>query len=221
MGSASLDKGKDDINLFLGNFMDLVYEEVKDKRVLDVGCAGHDLGTGLHKYEVGKLFLDMGFYARSITGVDNYEEMVTDLRRQGYNIICGNIEDVKLRNGFYDVVSALAIIEHLDNQGLFLRNVHKCLSKKGKLLVFTINAFSIRGVARALLNGFVPVNSEHSVYYDVKTLRHVLERNGFRVVKAYYVFGGRNNWSEFLERWVARYVRKIYAPNLFFVCEKR
>ncbi len=100
-------------------------------------------------------------------------------------IVIGNVEDIDLKKKF-DVVLAFGLLDYLSNQGRFLENVKKHLKKDGLFLVENGNCESLHHRIR----GFDP-DTERC--YDVSTvlrhnrftIRRLLERHGFEIIKIY------------------------------------
>ena len=82
------------------------------------------------------------------------------------------------------------MIEHLNNQGLFLQGIKRFMSKNTKLVITTINAYSaLRFVIYGLrgkggLNE--PVHPDHIAYYSYKTLNLIIDRHNFNVENFYF-----------------------------------
>jgi 2-polyprenyl-3-methyl-5-hydroxy-6-metoxy-1,4-benzoquinol methylase len=169
-------------NKFYGLF-DIILPYIKDKEVLDIGCVNHD-----SKLKDDPLWVH-GFLKRhsNVLGVDILQEEVEKLKKDGYNVICGDAETMDLGKR-YDVIVAGELIEHLSNQGLFLNNCKKHLTTNGLLILTTPHTFNLR---YSIMNLFLlrdnpKVCQEHTCQYSPQTIRELLERNGFDIVKIGY-----------------------------------
>lgn len=167
----------------------LIKPFIEGKDVLDVGCCGwysqhreentaYELGGWLH----GKI---MG-YAKSVIGIDISEECVAFLREKGYNVKLANAENFDLNQKF-DVIVAADLIEHLSNFGCFLESAQKHLKDGGLLILSTPNVFHFLNVVFLILRGRPPMNPEHTCWFDENTLRQLLERVGFYIIKVFYM----------------------------------
>src|SRR5262245_38635821 len=110
---------------------------VRDKTVLDVGCADHAAdrsvaATWLHRH--------LRASARRVVGLDILEAAVTALREQGHEMVCGDATSIDLGERF-EVVVAGELIEHVDNPGALIRNLARHLAPDGLLIVTTPNPF--------------------------------------------------------------------------------
>jgi SAM-dependent methyltransferase len=162
---------------------DIILPYIRDKKVLDVGCVDHEL-----KKKDSSLWVH-GFLKKycDVVGIDILKDEIDSLRKEGYNVYCKNAEDFHFDSKF-DVILAGELIEHLSNQGLFLRNCKKYLNKDGLLILSTPHSFNIREMFLNLffLRDNPLVNPEHTCYYTPRTINQLLNREGFRVVKFNY-----------------------------------
>jgi len=156
-----------------------------DKDVLDVGCTGEEI-SGTSPTSEYWLHGKICKVATSCTGVDISEEMIERVQKlHGLDIICENAETIELHKKF-DVIVAGDIIEHLDNQGLFLENMKTHLKDDGMLIITTINMYYPGFMLHYLTRRCENVGPYHTLWHSESTLRAIVERHGFRVVKTYY-----------------------------------
>ena len=107
------------------------------------------------------------------------------LRRSGFNVLCGNLETIDIGKTF-DVIVAGDLIEHLSNPGLFLDNMKKHLRRDGVLILHTPNPFGITRFFQMLTKKHVEVNPDHACYYDVLTITQLLKRHGYEEIECLY-----------------------------------
>ncbi len=96
-------------------------------------------------------------------------------------------------DGFFDQVTLLAVIEHIEDPLPILREAHRCMRHGGRLIVTTPSRLGIRihdvirrlGLVRDVEEG------EHKDFgMSLGVLRGWIERAGFKVAKAYsFEFG--------------------------------
>ncbi len=141
----------------------------KNGRLLDVGCA-----TGV--------FLDVclqkGFHTY---GVELSEKAIKQANKK-HNIFHGVLEDAKFEDSFFDVVTMFDIIEHVLDPAKTIKEINRIL-KPGGFVVFTtpnISSWHAK-VMRKKWGLITPL--EHLSYFSPKTIRLILEKNGFSIVK--------------------------------------
>jgi len=139
-------------------------------RLLDAGC-----GTG------GWLHLLKKSYNIIETGIDNHEIALdyAKSRPVPLNLVCGDINTYAFEKSSFDLITSFDVIYHREvNDELAVKNFHTCLKKNGHLLL-TVPAYS-----------FLFSRHDEVVHarkrYTKKQVRHLMENNGFEVVKISY-----------------------------------
>jgi 2-polyprenyl-3-methyl-5-hydroxy-6-metoxy-1,4-benzoquinol methylase len=178
-------------------------------RVLDCGA-----GSGAFALRLK----DMGYYVEAV-------ELDKDFFRPKHiNCYNANLNDNfsgSVKNKF-DVITAIEVIEHLENPRHFLRECHKLLNPHGRVLITTPNVECIPGRLKFLLKGNLR-GFEFDLYKDSK--RHEAEHvtpifsslfmrvakdTGFNVVK--HVVYPKNTFPN--SRGVFVLTSKVIAPFL-------
>lgn len=85
----------------------------------------------------------------------------------------------------FDIVTALAVIEHVKNPESFLKNVRGMLKKGGKVIITTPHkngkiileflSYKLGLISRDEID-------DHKNYYDQKTLRDLLKKSGYKIL---------------------------------------
>jgi SAM-dependent methyltransferase len=138
--------------------------------VLDVGCG---YGNALLHFGEGSL------------GIDNSREAVDFCREAGLAALQADVERDGLDavpDGSFNFVWVSDVLEHTDSPRVVLRRLAPKLRAGGLLLVFA-SVLPENRVARAAFRQqeFPPFDSQaHFQQFTVQTLRHVLERAGYR-----------------------------------------
>jgi len=92
------------------------------------------------------------------------------------------------KTGSFDAISCLEVIEHVENAERLVRELRRVLKKGGFLVISTPNV-SYWLVRLSMLFGAVPPDEGyHFRFFNARTLRRLLEREGFRVVKSRSIF---------------------------------
>jgi 2-polyprenyl-3-methyl-5-hydroxy-6-metoxy-1,4-benzoquinol methylase len=158
--------------------IDRLLDLVHGPSVLDVGCTDHVVKLGQPQWVHGRLrerFDD-------VTGIDISEENLASMRAAGFeNLELANAETFDLGRTF-DTVLAGELIEHLSNPGAFLLRAKAHLEPGGRLVLSTPYPFSIAYWLYALVKYPATCeNREHTMWFCVRTLTELAERNGFDV----------------------------------------
>jgi 2-polyprenyl-3-methyl-5-hydroxy-6-metoxy-1,4-benzoquinol methylase len=157
----------------------------KDKDVLDCGCVEHKVYSDKAWWDYLWIHDKICKEAKFCLGVDIEKDELEKLKKKGYNVTYADVETMKLNRKF-DVVFAGELIEHLGNPGAFLERVNLHLRKGGILILTTPNAFAVGILFRSLLGRAVNSNPQHVCFYDLQTLRQLLERYGFQLEDVYW-----------------------------------
>lgn len=162
------------------------------KRVLHLGCTNFPYtldsissGTLLHA--------DLAEMSAELTGFDFDQEGIDLLEKQGFSELyradLEKLEEVQLEREF-DVIIAGEMIEHLNNQGLFLKGIQRFMGSGTKLVITTVNAYCAFRFAIYALRGRggenEPVHPDHIAYYSYRTLRKLIENNGLEVEEFFF-----------------------------------
>ena len=97
----------------------------EDGWCVDVGC-----GTGLWTQRLGP-------FGR-VVGLDRSPKALSYCKKRGLTrLIRSRGEELPFRNNTFDVVTALGVIEHLDNDDFFLSEVFRVCKSQGHVLILT------------------------------------------------------------------------------------
>jgi len=181
----------------------LIKPYIEDKDVLDVGCCDwcEQLirGKNMH-YEIAEGWLhgNIKKYAKNALCIDISKECIEFLKDKGYNAKVANAESFDLNQKF-DVIVAGELIEHLSNFQGFFNSAKKHLREDGLLILTTPNVFYFKEALFLILRGYPSVNPDHTCWFDEITLRQLLDRFGFSVVKLLYITEKRTTGYEKLK----------------------
>lgn len=155
------------IAAFLKRICDDLREEGKDEpRILDIGC-----GTG------GNLET-LSSFGRA-EGVDISPEALDFCRARGLdNVRQGAAETLPYQSEWFDLVTGLDVVEHLDDDVAGLREMRRVLRPGGRMLLF-VPAFRF-------LWGVQDEVSHHRRRYTLKDLKRKLQQAGMAVERASY-----------------------------------
>jgi len=152
----------------IASFVEDICRRVTDRRprILDVGC-----GTGAN-------LLMLSQYGDA-EGVDISEDALAFCHERGLaNVKLGAGEELPYDDGTFDLVTALDVVEHMDDDLAGLREMRRVLRPGGRVLLFVPTFMFLWGVQDDV--------SHHRRRYRLAELRRVLERAGFEVERTTY-----------------------------------
>jgi len=161
------------LDLVLGCLMDA-------KSVIDLGCVEHNAAV-----EAKRDWWLHGLLAKKISdlvGVDYDQDEVSRLTQKGYNIICQNVETMRLGR-YFDAAVAGELFEHLTNHRSFLEAVHRHLSNSGRLVLSVPNANSLNYFVQTLIFKHELDAWNHTTFFTPTTLCVMLQACGFRPIE--------------------------------------
>src|SRR5215213_6810171 len=152
----------------LANFVEDICRGVTDRRpwILDVGC-----GTGAN-------LLMLSRYGDA-EGVDISEDALAFCRERGLDKVkLGAGEELPYEDGTFDLVTALDVVEHMDDDLAGLSEMRRVLRPGGRVLLFVPTFMFLWGVQDEVSN--------HRRRYRLPQLRRVLEQAGFEIERTTY-----------------------------------
>jgi SAM-dependent methyltransferase len=170
----------------LASFLEDICRRVTDRRprILDVGC-----GTGAN-------LLMLSQYGDA-EGVDVSEDALAFCRERGLEKVkLGAAEKLPYDDGTIDLVTALDVVEHLDNDLAGLREMRRVLRPGGHVLLFVPTFMFLWGLQDDVSN--------HRRRYRLPELRRVLEQAGFEIERTTYA-----NITFFLPILLARKLMRV------------
>ncbi len=99
------------------------------------------------------------------------------------------------------------VIEHLSNPGQFLDACYRLLGDTGSLIITTPNTFNLFNIAEKITKREPTVNSDHTFYFNSKTLACLLRKNNFEVVSVDYLY---TLDTDFKPSWKKRFLDILY-----------
>jgi SAM-dependent methyltransferase len=152
----------------IASFVEDICRRVTDRRprILDVGC-----GTGANLLMLSKF--------GDAEGVDVSEDALAFCRERGLeNVKLGAAEQLPYDDGTFDLVTALDVVEHLDDDLAGLREMRRVLRPGGRVLLFVPTFMFLWGLQDDV--------SHHRRRYRMPELGRVLEQAGFEVERSTY-----------------------------------
>ena len=152
----------------LEDFVEDICRRVTDRRprILDVGC-----GTGANLLMLSKY--------GDAEGVDISEDALAFCRERGLDKVkLGAGEELPYDDDTFDLITALDVVEHMDDDLAGLREMRRVLRPGGRVLLFVPTFMFLWGVQDDVSN--------HRRRYRLPELRRVLEEAGFEIERTTY-----------------------------------
>ncbi len=116
-------------------------------------------------------------------GIDISEYVVEEGNKLGRNILLTNLENSPFEDEYFDILLMSEVIEHVTDPLQELKLARKKMKKGGILVVDTINIDSF--FMKFLGENSSFVEAGHLTYFNYGTLREMLKKAGFNIVKGY------------------------------------
>jgi 2-polyprenyl-3-methyl-5-hydroxy-6-metoxy-1,4-benzoquinol methylase len=180
----------------------------KPVKVLDFGCS---YGTFL---SILKERMGDGV---EIHGVDVDPEVCAKASERLGNatIYCNNlgIDKLAVPQDYFDVITLLDTIEHLDDPRLYLQRLVKYANNTGFLLLSTpnIESFNARLYHDHWILHTPPL---HTYYFGPRSIRILLQQTGWRIIDLYTERTIFHNERHGMETWRGKYARLLFQNNL-------
>ncbi len=143
-----------------------------DGRLLDVGCGqGRLLARAARRFDAYGIDISPARVerARLVTGLDGA-------------VTVGTATELPFAAGFFDVVCALDVVEHLDDPAPFLAEARRVLRPDGLLLLSTPNTASL-GHRRKGHESFMYLDPTHVCLLAPARWRRLVHDSGFAIVR--------------------------------------
>lgn len=150
----------------ISTLLPLYLKKKKGLSIIDIGCGAGDVMMLLAKFG-------------QVKGVDNNRQIVSFNKREGRDVLLGDINKLNLPPSTFDLVTLLEVLEHLDDDTKALEKAFALLRPKGTLLI-TVPAFSF-------LWGPHDDAAHHKRRYTKRELEKKLLKTGFKVIKTSYM----------------------------------
>ncbi|MFH1522348.1 MAG: class I SAM-dependent methyltransferase [Patescibacteria group bacterium] len=151
------------------SYLDKISQLTKGRKIFDVGAA-----TGY--------FLDIAKKQGWSTGgmeISAYAAAIA--KHKGHDVLLGDLAELKIE-GKYDVVTMWDVLEHLSDPVGYLKLINNILNPDGILAINTIDSSSFWARLWGK-NWHAILPPEHLFYYSAKSLKILLENNGFKIIE--------------------------------------
>lgn len=90
---------------------------------------------GTHKLEIGCGISPILPQSTTTIHTDTSTSAIRNLQQDGYTAIKDDITKTKLKNNSFNTIIASEVLEHIQNDKRAIKNIHKLLKEKGKLII--------------------------------------------------------------------------------------
>lgn len=157
-------------------------ELCRNKRILDIGCGGHDIGL---MDSPGWLHGQLANVAASCMGLEQNDQAVAEMRARGLDVenvdICA-LDAALPFAGDFEVVVAGEVIEHLSSPQALFEFAAVALRRGGELVISTPNPYAPWRVRRGRRHELWE-NLDHVVYAFPSGILELAARTGFDLVE--------------------------------------
>lgn len=141
----------------------------KDNCFFDIGGGNGFVAKGLENNQITSILIEPGK-----RGVLNAK------KRDLENIFCGTLNDLSGLAGQIPSIGTFDVIEHIEDDKEFIKEIHTMLVKDGTFFV-TVPAFQN-------LWSDEDVDAGHYRRYNLKSIKELLTQNGFEIIYSTYFF---------------------------------
>jgi len=169
-----------------------VINQCRGRAILHIGCA--DAGLTAERISRGEfLHGEIQKVATQVYGFDCDTVGIFEMQKQGFsNLYSGDVENADAFDIFkdlsIDVIVATELIEHLNNPGLFFKNIKPLFNEDTQMVISVPNGLRLNGIWQSL-QGYEYVHPDHNYWFSYHTLMTLIQKNGFKIIDmAGYVF---------------------------------
>lgn len=180
----------------------------KEARLIFEGKARHHRDSNyiddlklIYKYKPSGEFLDvgtnMGFFLRNarnrkwnLYGVEPSASLSEAARKYfGLNVKTAFLENAGFTANFFDVITMTDVFEHIAQPNIALKEAHRILKPEGVIFIkvpnglFNLLKFYLAKITNRLNSYDIFDSYEHVVHYSDLTIRRMLEKYGFKIIK--------------------------------------
>ena len=186
---------------------EFIYKVCKGKSVIHLGCTGGLLNEkSVDEYiqnfdKLNDTHSKIASVAKKITGLDISEDKIEIMKKLNVpgNFVVGNLCDPELEiKDKFEIILFANLIEHLDNIGIALENCIKLMNEDSKLIITTVNAFTLERLIKLLFK-YESNHIEHTCYFSYLTIKRILEMYNLKIDAFYFANNERKKFSNFID----------------------
>lgn len=151
-----------------------ILKSIRDEEIIvDIGC-----GEGILMEKIIQRLPDV-----KVFGVDPSPENVSICKKHGLEIYAGSVYELPLDNESVDSVLFIEVIEHLDHEGLAIKEIIRVLKRNGTLILLFPHDRVFK-LARLLTFKFKEAfyDAGHMKQWNPKAMERLLGSMGFKII---------------------------------------
>jgi ubiquinone/menaquinone biosynthesis C-methylase UbiE len=151
----------------------------KNDKVLDIGC-----GKGFFCSILKKAGCE-------VYGIDSSQESILTAKKyidNGINFQTGVAENLPYEDNCFDKVSSICVIEHVNNDDLFVKEVKRVL-KQGGIFAFSADSLTSKYFSNEFIQQHVK-DYKVNILYDRQKIEKLLSDNEFEIIETEFLFNG-------------------------------
>lgn len=199
-----------------GTFYDYRDNEIKGKRVLDIGVCEHNIkhvdSQDWKHNKINKL-------ASYCIGVDIDEALVDYLNKKGYNIKAIDATSDDFLGEKFDVVLIGDVLEHVDSPRKLLEFAKRHLNEKGKIIATTPNPFFLVFFLNNFFKAPFMALLEHCCWITPTNAVELARRSGLNFHRYLFFKKSKYKGAKFFVQRVLKLLLPCESVNSYYVYE--
>lgn len=139
-----------------------------------------------------------------------------------------NHEALPYSANFFDMVVCTEVIEHLENPRHLVREIHRVLKAKGRVIISTPNVLSLRGRLSFLLRGYFSYckkmyyeeESAHITLLSRYDLLRIFREMDFKILKIVYTYGTIPKFHVYWQNIFLFLKGELFSDTIIILAEK-
>lgn len=179
----------------------------RDGLILDIGC-----GYGLHAFHLGRRCKKVIGIDISVKAIEGAVNMSKCIKTSNAEFRCSRIEDAEFKDGYFDKVFSICVLQHIYNYKEVLKEVYRVLKKNGHMIL-SVDSLEIIEDENLLQKH----KNDHCVekYFRETELKESLQDAGFNRISIYPILKSGYAKELFIEgiknKFQYRYLRTIIS----------
>jgi ubiquinone/menaquinone biosynthesis C-methylase UbiE len=194
---------------------DILLSQIIEYGKIDANCAVLDIGCGTGRYPLGMSAIKNLMFCGLEPSIEMLKQAVAKDKSKRIFWVRGDGQRLPFPNSVFDCVYMTAVIHHIENKEMALREIHRVAKKGGKCVIMT---FSHSGIKKHITHDFPGVVAiDLKRIPSVPLLKKMMTMIGFRDVHyhAVQLDEGYVPADEYLRR-----VRNKYMSTLTLLSEE-